>query len=326
LNDHQHPKIPNHESHFCFPFLLCFFCLIINIQADYFNSQTESTVKFIVGGSFPASGQFEDWAVLVKDQPMPIRVELSPLQYLVSSTYFPDMDAAALNEKQAALQQALLNYCLTKVAEGALVDCNPPPPDAPPPPQSVFGGMYQYDPCGTKDQLVNPYTGGMSCAAGFTHVWVGEGYSPDTGCAVSIFLCLLSEAGKSDPLNFFGGMFQSEDLDDQGQVNPFTGAFSCPDGFEAHMAGRILKSDSSQGTVLWVCANPNTNYAHNPFGGAYQVSPNGEATKPNWLTGADSCPPGYTAYQYGRITEPEPQSNRKGADLYMCLNNILPTQ
>jgi hypothetical protein len=117
-------------------------------------------------------------------------------------------------------------------------------------------------------------------------------------------------------------MYQHDDLDDVGLANPMTGTASCPDGYQIDKAARALKSDSIQRISIWVHQTQH----QLSFGGAYQVSTNDQATFPNSLTGADSCPPGYGAYKYGRVVAPEPQGRRFGADLYICFNNIVATQ
>lgn len=96
-------------------------------DAHVFSNHTESQQLFTTGGQPPANGQVETWIAKAVQEPMPVKIELTPIDEFVK-IYLPhDLD------KVPGLASASEDYCQWLVASGFLETCNPPQPDPPAP-------------------------------------------------------------------------------------------------------------------------------------------------------------------------------------------------
>ncbi|RYZ40719.1 MAG: hypothetical protein EOO71_14970 [Myxococcaceae bacterium] len=152
----------------------------------------------------------------------------------------------------------------------------------------LFGGMY-----GNRDNGVylNPYTGTAGCPAGYTAYRTLGTYNIDH----ELHFCGRYADGTTEPLADFGGAF-GWGLNGA-YSNPMTGGSSCPSGY---------LSESTLGTYNLDYEIRYCHRQHAPgtqgryrFGGMYGYRWNGSANVPyvNPITGAASCPNGFTASQ-----------------------------
>lgn len=96
----------------------------------------------------------------------------------------------------------------------------------------------------------------------------------------------------------FGGMYGYSRIGNY--INPITGAYNCPSGYTA----RPIMGTTNVDYPLYYCYRMHTDGvpADYDFGGIYSLS--GTGLRPNPLTGAASCPSGYTSAQvFGENTQ-----------------------
>eukprot|EP01095_Lingulamoeba_sp_RSL-Kostka_P017251 TRINITY_DN8856_c4_g1_i1.p1 TRINITY_DN8856_c4_g1~~TRINITY_DN8856_c4_g1_i1.p1 ORF type:complete len:1890 (+),score=669.04 TRINITY_DN8856_c4_g1_i1:53-5671(+) len=83
---------------------------------EFMSKTTYSRKEWYLGGE-PAIGSSEDgniedikrWATTVKDNPVPVRMELTPITYLFDAAHFPD--DVDIDAKRLHMQEALFNAC-----------------------------------------------------------------------------------------------------------------------------------------------------------------------------------------------------------------------
>jgi hypothetical protein len=128
-------------------------------------------------------------------------------------------------------------------------------------------------------------------------------------------------AGSDPPFpstSTFGGMFTETDGCASGYFNPLTGSNSCPGGYSAYAISRSLEPEGKCGQVSYLCLLSTVD-PQSAFGGVYQLADLDPANnRNNPMTGAPSCPAGYTSIPYGRVLTAEP--NQWGASQYYCFN------
>ncbi|MEA2697954.1 MAG: hypothetical protein QOI66_2225, partial [Myxococcales bacterium] len=120
----------------------------------------------------------------------------------------------------------------------------------------------------------------------------------------------------------YSGAYQFDDCGGNANdvPNKVWGGDFCPPGVPAIRSGRILGPESRCGVNQYQCSS-NAQLATFVFGGMYQYTdpcPPGTCftgNTNNELTGAPSCPRGYTANWMGRVLQPE---EGRGANQYVC--------
>ncbi len=98
----------------------------------------------------------------------------------------------------------------------------------------------------------------------------------------------------------FGGIYGSK----AGEENPLTGGFSCPSGV-GYTSVQLQKSFPRLNSSIYYCYRPSSTSggAEADFGGLFVQSSNSTHTYTNPLTGAMSCPSGYTTSStYGSLS------------------------
>jgi hypothetical protein len=289
-------------------------------QASDYQRFVNTTEMFMVGGQLTQNGSLSAWANEAAVNPMPLTVTLIPLSELLTTAYFPKMAAADLHNKQVAMSTAVNSYCSWLQAQGVVPQCTAPGPDPPVPEGSIWGGFYQDDDC-NKDNLNNPFTGALSCPAGFTQHKIGRVIAPESKCGANQFVCLMNNV-KSDPLQNYGGGYQVNDQHSQNLPNPLTGDVTCPPGYTAVNTGRVTEPElKGSGANQMSCLNVAHVPTYESTAGFYQVTDTNSLDRiVNPFTSAPSCPPGYTAVQYGRTLAPE---GKAGAAQYVCIASNL---
>ncbi len=172
------------------------------------------------------------------------------------------------------------------IAVTVLAAGTPPPKNAPAPSPAIpplydFGGMY-----GGNSTNINPATGGLSCPSGYGSVLVYDS-AKKGNAAYNLFICVRAHIAGQDPLYDFGGIFETASyLGAPQDLNVATGQMSCPDGFKA---ARVIGGNAFTDGDWNFCYSPyaSGNHYYN-FGGMY-------SSYANIVTGAKSCPAGYTA-------------------------------
>jgi len=246
---------------------------------------------------------------------MPLSITLIPLSELLTTDYFPGFSAAELASKQNAMTTALSSYCNWMLAQGRVSQCTAPGPDPPTPPGSIFAGFFQADDC-NKNNYNNPFTNSLSCPTGFSSHQTGRILTPESKCGANQFVCLKDGVNK-DPLNNYGGSYQTADINGETVVNPLTGQFSCPAGYTSVKTGRGMSPATKNGVTQYSCLNTAKNPTYESTAGFYQVGDiNAEDRIVNPFTQAPSCPPTYCSVQYGRLMAPEAKS---GAVQFVCI-------
>jgi len=160
--------------------------------------------------------------------------------------------------------------------------------------------------------MLNPYTKALNCPKGYDAVQIAKFYG------TSQFVCI-KHGVKSDPLHFFGGMYQVSDCRNN-FVNPLTGATNCPAGhtnmvFEVSIVNGpacVYPWDYRHPAHVHWCYNATTGLKNAIIGGFYN---NYGANNP-W-TGTVSCPYGFTSYRI--------QGTAANGNSYVCLSNVYST-
>lgn len=119
-----------------------------------------------------------------------------------------------------------------------------------------------------------------------------------------------------------GGMYTTQD-NGAGVANAVTGEFNCPTGYTAFVVGRTLAPEGKVGENTMLCLLNTTVDEGDNFTGTFQkddITQNDSRNNP--FTGALSCPSGYSAIQYGRVTTAEP--HWEGANQYYCYKPVVP--
>ncbi len=149
-----------------------------------------------------------------------------------------------------------------------------------------FGGMY-----GSSDNgaYINPYTGAASCPAGYTayHTLGTPNLDYD------LYFCGRFADNGTEPVADFAGAFGW--YLGGSYSNPITGGTSCPSGYQT----TVTLWSSNIDYPIEYCHHPHVvgTPERYRFGGMYGYYWNGSAFAPyvNPITGAASCPDGFTA-------------------------------
>ncbi len=156
-----------------------------------------------------------------------------------------------------------------------------------------FGGMYGY---GVNTTYKNPGTGAVSCPTGYS----ADKALGATNVDYPVVACYRAHTSSANSLYDFGGMYSTGIANGNSFSNPITGTFSCPSGYTSdHVLGGPtgLFGLSIIDNSLYFCYRPHTStkvsYA---FGGIYGYGASSSHYN-NPITGAMSCPTGYTAAQ-----------------------------
>ncbi|WP_309887987.1 hypothetical protein [Archangium sp.] len=150
----------------------------------------------------------------------------------------------------------------------------------------LFGGMYGGRYNGT---YINPYTGAASCPAGYTAYRTLGTYNKD----YDLYFCARFASDGAEPVADFAGAFGW--YAGGSYSNPVIGGTSCPSGYLTTQALGTYNVDYE----IQYCHRQHV--AGTPgryrFGGMYGYYWNGSthATYVNPITGAASCPNGFTA-------------------------------
>mmetsp|Transcript_11584 Transcript_11584/g.13345 ORF Transcript_11584/g.13345 Transcript_11584/m.13345 type:complete len:572 (+) Transcript_11584:46-1761(+) len=93
----------------------------------YNQNRTEETQSFL--GAHPSTdGDWKTWASTVEQSPYPFKYTLAPISSIMTTEYFPTLDATKLKAVSQKLDQYVDDYCQT--VSGA--SCSAPKPDVPP--------------------------------------------------------------------------------------------------------------------------------------------------------------------------------------------------
>ena len=150
-----------------------------------------------------------------------------------------------------------------------------------------FGGMYGYGFDSTQKTYTNPATGAVSCPSGYMAAQVLGTPNADW----PVYFCYQPHTG-ANQIYDFGGMYGYGAM--KTYVNPATGAASCPAGYTA---AQVLGTPNLDWPVYF-CYRPHTANSSSAlnFGGMYGDGfETARRTFVNPLTGAASCPSGFTA-------------------------------
>ncbi len=193
---------------------------------------------------------------------------------------------------------------------------------------AVLAGEYQTHGMGCGAPACrrgNPYTGGCNCPAGFSPFQalnvLDDSNCPDVTSGPwgwSLLWACLPTAG-SVPSSDFGGLYNRNRLNNVCEtVNPYTGACSCPGGYNA--VTMPVSSACFHTTDVVACVGTGTITS---YGGSFLVRDPNVCLVGNPRTGGCSCPAGFYANGMRAIVGPV-QTNtcsdngQSGAFIYFC--------
>lgn len=188
----------------------------------------------------------------------------------------------------------------------------------------AFGGVYRdygYN---------NPYTGGLSCPAGYTASLIHELtdgncalYNRGNGgpCRVSLYSCYKGGNLSDNTAGFFRTSTNGPQI-----PNPYTNGTSCPAGFReislldfSSDNGLYYSDGVNRGLVIVkYCAK--ATFGAGNSGGFYRNDKKdgvNRCTSPNPFTGSCSCPAGYNAAPFNEFTAPNYYEGW-GIELFSC--------
>lgn len=288
-------------------------------DAATFESYTVHQGLFVTGSQFPADGQAVTWANSAITEPGALTFQLISLDEVLTADLFAN--ASFFAAVQAALREALTDYCSVMVKRGALKNCNAPVDPTPTVRDISFGGMFEVDDCG-KDNVINAWTGGLNCAAGYTPYRTARIKAPESSCGAVQLYCYRAPSSPDAPVPEFGGMYQVND----GHASDYPNAlnnnqFACPAGFNDFQIERALHPELHVGTNIHICLRNSLSPSSSVLGGFFQLTDLGfpDDNIVNPFTGAASCPLGYQGLQVGRIKVPE--GKQAGANSYICMTD-----
>lgn len=159
----------------------------------------------------------------------------------------------------------------------------------------AFGGMYQVTTTGSpRSDVVNPFTGTLGCPAGFTaHVWGVSyvGFRIPLPILVTRYMCLAPDTVAGGGWDFSGAY----ELTDAGATmvpNTYAGTGgACGGGNGGLRYGRAL---NGTGTQNYFCSTGARSPQRTTLGGMFTRDDHCGPSYPNPLTGASTCPEGFT--------------------------------
>jgi len=152
-----------------------------------FDSKVSTTMSYSIGAPFPSG---DDYSRVWIDQsklsgPAPMYIELSPIDSVIASNFFPFFTQSRITNIKANIQRFYAGYCqklyTANKLSGVKSDCTIAPPVAPPPPPPPVkcrlckscGGSYPSDQgTGLHDGDWGPYKMyGSTCSGSYTKLW-----------------------------------------------------------------------------------------------------------------------------------------------------------
>jgi hypothetical protein len=177
----------------------------------------------------------------------------------------------------------------------------------------TYEGSFQVDDCGRNNVPNGMNGGGFNCADPVQYQ-SNRQLDPESRCGGNDYFCAKPGYPKLGPVGV-AGFFQQPDLRSRDFVaNSVTGTTKCPTGYRQVQIGRVLTPEDQIGANQFVCVSGwgSDHY----FGGTYQVDDCGQSTRNNPLTGAPTCPGGYTPQKYGRVKGAE--GSQCGINQFWC--------
>jgi len=187
-----------------------------------------------------------------------------------------------------------------------------------------FGGFFRTIGANQQCQIKNPKTDACSCPAGFDSAQVHEFFdrgneyycSGANSCAMALHACF-----KKPLKDVNGGFFRKYGDGSCADKNYYTGACSCPDGFET----ASLTEFSDAGSRFYCTGNTKVcaisahqcvkKTAKGNGGGSYRVhQADNECQFANPVTGGCSCPDGYQAKLMDEFADQHRRFYCKSAD------------
>eukprot|EP01084_Bolivina_argentea_P011760 22001_1 len=171
---------------------------------------------------------------------------------------------------------------------------------------SIFGGVYS---TAEEEQYntINHYTNDLNCPDGYSSYKIGYFLACYRCGGVSLHLCLKDEI-ESDPREFFGGMYNTNECGKKQYTNPLTKTYGCDteNGYQKYLA-IAAQTNNYCDTNIYVCLKGTVDYQN--LGGFYTeyTTSNGcgncrESNVNNAMINSLTCPDKYdkhlVAYTY----------------------------
>jgi hypothetical protein len=284
-------------------------------MARSFSHYTNKQHIYSIGKPIPADGKELTWGSSCITDPQVVYYELGVISDLLKPEFFPK--DPQINDKKKNLVAALHDYCNQLKKQGKVKDC-----DDPHDPErfhdKAFGGFYQVDEC-SKNNVVNGFTGSLSCPRGYTAVKSTCLRTPESRCGANQFYCVDKSAVEKGT---FGGTYQiNRDTGWQKLPNQECGGgYCCPKHKRVYEFEQVYHPEDRQFSTVFICLGDFIP-GKSQIGGFYQKpdyeTPHFNVFNP--FTGGPSCPPGYHAIQIGSMQVPDVSGEGKGAKSYICI-------